>query len=87
MCPRKYTDRKSKSAISVMLNGHIPTAFNWLGRVYKVSAVQDVWRTVGRWWDGDGEKTFFRVLTSSGGVFELYYDDMKDTWSLSRVED
>jgi hypothetical protein len=81
----KYT---KESQLSVTLNArHTPAAFHWRGRDYRISAIQDLWRTVGAWWDGEGETTFFRVLAHSGGIFELRYDHVNDDWRLHRVED
>ena len=66
---------------------HSPAAFRWRGRLYRVAAVQECWRLAGKWWDGDGERTFFRVQAETGGVFELSYDHGKRIWLLERVED
>jgi hypothetical protein len=66
---------------------HTPATFRWRGKLYRVSAVQECWRLVGKWWDGEGERTFFRVLAESGGVFEICYDHGRQNWMLERVED
>jgi len=66
---------------------HAPTAFRWRGRLYRVSAVRECWRLLGAWWDGEGERTFFRVQTDTGGIFELVYDHVHQSWLLDRVED
>jgi hypothetical protein len=42
-------------------DGAAPTAFTWQGRRYAVQRVEACWKAVGPWWDGDGERTFFRV--------------------------
>ena len=51
------------------------------------SSVQECWRLVGAWWDGEGEQTFFRVLADTGGIFELCYDHIRRVWRLKRIED
>ena len=66
---------------------HAPAAFRWRGRLYRVSAIRECWRLLGAWWDGEGERTFFRVQTDTGGVFELAYDHIHQSWLLDRVED
>lgn len=66
---------------------HTPAAFRWRGRLYRVAAVQECWRLVGAWWDGEGERTFFRVLAENGGIFELSYDHRQQIWKLEKVED
>jgi hypothetical protein len=64
-----------------------PTAFGWRGRVYNIIAVQECWRLIGAWWNGEGERTLFRVVVENGGIFELYYDHGKQRWFIERVED
>lgn len=73
--------------ISLDRSKQFPQAFLWQGRVHHVSAIQECWRTIGAWWDGEGEKTLFRVITENGGIFELSYDHMKHLWALERIED
>ena len=65
----------------------LPVSFCWRGRYYRVSGVEELWRTVGRWWDGEGERTFFRVLCTGGGILELCYDHALRRWSVHRIED
>jgi hypothetical protein len=43
-------------------NGTAPAGFTWQGRRYAVRAVTACWKAVGPWWDGDGERTVFRVV-------------------------
>jgi len=74
--------------IQVILNSrHSPVAFEWQGRMRRVKEVQECWRLVGAWWDDDGERTFFRVLTHHGGIYELCFDHAKSAWTLSGVKD
>jgi hypothetical protein len=77
------------SPLTVNLDGrkNAPATFSRRGRTYHVTDVQDCWRLIGNWWDGHGEKTFFRVRVSDGGVFELAYDHGNHNWQLHRVED
>jgi hypothetical protein len=74
-------------AVSLDQQKNTPTAFHRRGRTYRVAEVQDCWRLVGDWWDGRGEKTFFRVIVSGGGIFELAYDHLRRTWHIERIED
>ena len=74
--------------VSVSLNERKrPSAFQWRGRMYRVGDVQESWRAVGAWWDGEGETTFFRVRTDKGGIYELAYDHTKAAWTLEVVRD
>lgn len=74
--------------ISVTLGkNNIPRTFTWRKRDYRVSELQECWRYVGAWWDGEGEMTYFRVLADSGGIYELCYDHARDRWLLNVVQD
>lgn len=79
----------SKSLLAVNLDHDktTPRAFSRRGRHYHISEIQECWRLVGDWWDGHGEKTFFRVRVSDGGIYELAYDHAGQVWQLHRVED
>jgi hypothetical protein len=74
--------------VSVSLNERkLPSAFQWQGRMYRIGDVQESWRAIGAWWDGEGETTFFRVRTDKGGIYELAYDHTKAAWTLEVVRD
>lgn len=68
-------------------NKHLPKAFNWRNRMYRVSEVQECWRFTGAWWDGEGERTYFRVATDKGGIYELCFDHTRDAWTMAKVAD
>lgn len=74
--------------IQVLLNSkNSPAAFKWLGRMYRVKEVQECWRLVGAWWDGEGEQTYFRVQTDKGGIYELRFDHKRAAWAMAVVRD
>ena len=74
--------------IEVTLNSkNAPVAFNWRGVIHRVKEVQECWRLMGAWWDGEGERTFFRVRTDKGGIYELRFDHEKSEWTMAAVED
>ena len=76
------------SSVQVTLNSkNMPTAFKWLERVYRVKEVQECWRLMGAWWDGEGEQTYFRVQTDKGGIYELCFDHDKSAWTMVLVQD
>jgi hypothetical protein len=62
-----------------------PKRFFWIKKWVNVKDVIDKWNEAGRWWDEEKEKTFYRVLASGGGVYEIYSD--KKHWNLYRVFD
>jgi len=50
--------------VEVTLNSkNTPSSFTWRGVIHRVKEVQECWRLMGAWWDGEGERTFFRVRT------------------------
>jgi hypothetical protein len=64
-----------------------PVAFEWRENVYHVKDVQECWRLTGAWWDGEAEKTFFRLRTDKNGIYELRFDHGKENWAITRSED
>lgn len=66
---------------------HIPSAFKWRGKPYRISKIQECWRLIGDWWDGDGETTHFRVECPNRAVFEIFYDSTRRWWFMERVID
>ena len=42
---------------------------------------------MGAWWDGEGERTFFRVQSDKGGIYELKFDHQKSAWTMDVVQD
>lgn len=84
--------RLVKGDITVTLRpgGNAPASFVWERRQYEVERVLLVWKMTAAWWDGEGERTCFRVSAAAGaesGLFELAYDHEERVWVLSRVVD
>jgi len=51
-----------------------PVAIVWQGRQLGILAILDRWRTPdGRW---------FRVVAGDDGIFELFYNEQWDEWSI-----
>ncbi len=53
----------------------------------RVKEVLEVWRDVGCWWEGEGEKTFYRLRMENGGMLELYRCSLQRKWMLYRIYD
>lgn len=58
----------------------LPSAFIWRGRRYDVQEIWGEWpdygfgtTSAGRWWQRR-HRTYFRVVTDRGDVFEIYLD-------------
>ncbi len=77
----------SQSITVTLNNRNHPLAFEWRGRVHRVTEVQECWRLVGAWWDGESENTFFRVRTDKNGIYELKFDHSREAWQVFRTED
>jgi len=74
--------------IQVKLNGrHAPTAFKWQNKMHRIKEIQECWRLMGAWWDGENEQTFFRVQTDKGGIYELRFDHGRSAWMMAAVQD
>lgn len=85
---RRYIQRDLR--VSLRPSGNAPAAFVWERRRYQVQQVLMVWKELGAWWDGEGERTCFRVSAAAEdlmGYFDLAYDHESRTWILARVMD
>jgi hypothetical protein len=71
----------------VALDTNIPRAFRWRGRRYRVSEIGANWTERGPWWEGQGERTFFRALTDRNSVFDLCFEPTHRRWLLYRLHD
>ena|SRR5947208_8342555 len=55
--------------VALQRDGAAPAAFVWRGKRYVIRHVEAVWKEMGPWWDGDGERTCFRVTAAEGSGF------------------
>lgn len=68
--------------VSVDLDGARLVAFSWQGQRYLVSLSQVVGTPPTRWWQGQGERTYFHV-TTRGRMYEVYFDHERKMWVLA----
>jgi len=84
--------------VALRPGGQEPAAFTWGRRRYTIEHVEACWKEVGPWWDGAGERTFFRVTSRlqsrlqsqpspETGVYELRFDHSSERWWLQEVVD
>ncbi|MGB9886993.1 MAG: DUF6504 family protein [Moorellales bacterium] len=73
--------------LRVQAEGGVPRAFWWRGRRYAVAEVLERWRDVGRWWEGEAPRVFFRLQTTGGGLWELYRELGENSWHLYKIYD
>jgi len=64
-----------------------PLIFAWRRRSWRVSRTVEIWKDAGCWWEGEGEKTFFRLEADGGRLVEVYFDPQVEKWFLYRVYD
>ena len=64
-----------------------PRAFTWRQRRYRVLQTGGVWTKAGRWWKGEGERQFVRVLTDRNLVADLCFEPRHGRWLLYQVYD
>lgn len=85
---QRAENKLDRFAVQTILSSkNAPVAFKWLGRVYRVKKVQECWRLMGAWWDGEGERTFFRVQSDKGGIYDLRFDHARSVWTMDVVQD
>lgn len=52
-----------------------PLALSFDGLYLLVEEVLDTWKDTGAWWEGEGEKTFFRLQVQNNGLCEIYCEN------------
>lgn len=72
--------------IKVRLSSNKPHEFHWQARWNFINSIQDYWVDTGEWWQGEGEKMFYRVL-SGQRLYEIYYDCKEDSWEMYHIYD
>ena len=58
----------------------------WKRQWYAVTSIKDNWVDTDEWWNGEGEKTFYRISTGNR-FFEIYCDEKEKAWHIYRVYD
>ncbi|GAB4273226.1 hypothetical protein Tfer_2049 [Thermincola ferriacetica] len=62
-----------------------PVSICFDGNVLRVAEILEIWKDTGAWWDGEGEKTFFRIQTENQGLWEIYRENTE--WYLYKIYD
>ncbi len=73
--------------VAAMRGDRCPDVFLWRGDRYQVVETGGAWHLLGRWWEGDGERCFIRVLTDTGKTFDLCRYASTEQWHVYRVWD
>lgn len=80
----KYVDKQIEVISS---DNGIPRSFCWNGKWNHINRVLELWKDTGIWWEGESEKTFFRIESAGQSLYELYLDSLKQVWFLYRIYD
>ena len=73
--------------ITVELQGKFPRAMFRDGREIIVNRILDWWYDTGCWWEGEGEKVFFRFCTTAGAIYEIFREVETGHWYLYKEYD
>lgn len=80
----KCIDKKVDVTTDTLNN---PCSFHWNEQWFEVKCILELWKDTGTWWKGESEKTFYRVETPEGSLYELYLDITEKIWFLYRIYD
>ncbi len=80
----KYVEKQVEVVSS---SDGIPCSFYWNGKWTEICRVLELWKDTGTWWEGESEKTFFRIEAAGESLYELYLDSLKQAWFLYRIYD
>lgn len=67
--------------------GGEPEEIGDAGQGWRVEELLERWQDTGRWWEGESEKAFFRLLLEGGGVMEVFRDLHSGAWYLYKSYD
>jgi hypothetical protein len=65
----------------------VPLRFNWEDATHPVSLIVDQWRADSDWWRGRVWRMYFKIITETGLLAELFHDLLTDKWFMQRVYD
>jgi len=77
----------SNSAADLFAESDLPRRFTWRGKLYEIRQVGGHWRRRGKWWEGQGDRRFFRVITTRGVTLDLCQEEGTGNWSVAAVHD
>lgn len=64
-----------------------PLWFTWGDHRHPVQLILDRWRVDEDWWRGRVWREYFRLITRSGLLVELFHDLTAEGWYIQRVYD
>jgi len=64
-----------------------PLYITWGGERHPVQAILDRWRVDEGWWRGQVWREYFRLVTRTGLLVEVFHDLAAGDWYMQRVYD
>jgi len=64
-----------------------PISFLWRGRHHPVMRVTRRWRIDANWWRKRVWREYFKLVTRTGLLVEVYHDLIGDKWYMQRLYD
>jgi hypothetical protein len=64
-----------------------PLVLAWGGRRHPAQVILDRWRVDEDWWRGRIWREYFRLITRTGLLVEVFHDLRADEWFLQRLYD
>ncbi len=83
--PQVFDEPVSQLAFSPLKNW--PERFYWRGREHRVQQCCGEWKVTGRWWLGESQRHFFRLVTHENLTLDVCQDEMTGQWALAEILD
>jgi|BioPla2DNA2_1021312.scaffolds.fasta_scaffold154080_2 hypothetical protein len=64
-----------------------PLKIYWQRRWVRVTMILDRWYDVGKWWEGEAVKLFYRLQLEGNRVWEVFFDQEQKSWNLYKIYD
>ena len=64
-----------------------PLQLQYKEQSWQVAALLECWQDTGRWWAGESEKSFYRLVLEDQSVREVFYDQDEQRWYLYKTYD
>ena len=65
----------------------LPHQFEWRRKRDQIETIGGPWRTIGCWWEGEGDCRFFRAVTPNGLTMDTYQNMKTGRWTLHELQD
>jgi len=83
----RNTQALLNTAADLFVGYDLPRRFTWHGKLYEIRQIGGHWRRRGKWWEGKGDRRFFRVITTRGVTLDLCQEESTGNWSVATVHD